>query len=748
MFEILNIATDIFDAVIASLRTVGGYFMALIYTAIRYFYEVFEYLARAQIINNDFVKGIYQRIGLVLGLFMTFKLVFSLIQALLDPSKLTDKNKGATAILKRTIISIILLGTVPYIFSEAYTIQNLIVGGNGSDNVLYKIIAQKPISDMESTGVVISSDLYFDFFKDDEAPKLNEGVEDFVSTCNNTQGYCDRFKQKDYENLKQYVRDDQISLFETIDYLSLKDESTGEYIIEFNYGLIGIIAGGFILYMVFMYCIQTAIRIAQLAYLQVIAPIPILSYISDPEGIFKKWVKQCTSTYLDLFLRLTVIYFSMTLVSMVIDEFNNPSGIVRSSMGLMSSTVQADSVGGFTLILVKFFIIIGLLLFAKKAPELIKDLFPTLEGTGKFSFGLGKKTLQETGKSIWNSPIGWGIKLGGKGLTAIDRKRYGLPKPRTKFQQELDKIMPGRAEYIKNKNQGIVDAKERNELYTEGAGIYKKYNGDLKDDQGKLKQGVFKHNEFKKTWQKVADAKKEKQKYADDFAQVQQMVTTGRISTDSEIYKTASKQLRAAESRLESAKKDHDNSRKVYTDDARQEDAFNYYKDMQESDPEKARVVDKELEEYNKEQEAKKKEAEERVKEEERKKKEAEAAALAEAERKRKEAEAAALAEAERKRKEAEAAAEAEAEAAIDALAALSEEKAEADRLFSEVGIDKMSDEQQEMAFDVYEKIRKAEERRDKAIGRMAETLNNPDTSDDEKIRAAEILEKLKKDNK
>lgn len=595
MFEILNIATDIFDAVIASLRTVGGYFMALIYTAIRYFYEVFEYLARAQIINNDFVKGIYQRIGLVLGLFMTFKLVFSLIQALLDPSKLTDKNKGATAILKRTIISIILLGTVPYIFSEAYTIQNLIVGGNGSDNVLYKIIAQKPISDMESTGVVISSDLYFDFFKDDEAPKLNEGVEDFVSTCNNTQGYCDRFKQKDYENLKQYVRDDQISLFETIDYLSLKDESTGEYIIEFNYGLIGIIAGGFILYMVFMYCIQTAIRIAQLAYLQVIAPIPILSYISDPEGIFKKWVKQCTSTYLDLFLRLTVIYFSMTLVSMVIDEFNNPSGIVRSSMGLMSSTVQADSVGGFTLILVKFFIIIGLLLFAKKAPELIKDLFPTLEGTGKFSFGLGKKTLQETGKSIWNSPIGWGIKLGGKGLTAIDRKRYDLPKSRNKFQQEMDKIMPGRAEYIKNKNQGMVDQKARNELYTEGGSIYRKYGGDIKDDKGTLKHGVFRHSAFEGTWQRVADAKKEKTEADNKFSQVQAMVNRGEITTKDEIYQSAAKMQRAAEGKLDAAKKDHESMRKIYTDDARTEDAFNYYKDMQDASEEKKLKVDKKI---------------------------------------------------------------------------------------------------------------------------------------------------------
>ena len=475
MINTLDSLINVSDAIIMALRTMSGHLMALIYTAIKYFYEVFEYLARAQIVNNDFVSDIYRRIGLVLGLFMTFKLVFSLIQSLMDPTKLTDKTKGTAAILKRAIISIILIGTVPYIFREAYTIQNLIVGTNGGDNVLYKLIAQKPISDTEETGTVISSDLYFDFFKDDEAPKLSEGVEDYISTCNGTQGYCDRFKQKDYENLKEYVRTGEISLFETVDYLALKDEATGDYVIEFDYGLIGIIAGGFILYMIFMYSIQIAIRTVQLAYLQVIAPIPIISYISDPEGTFKKWTKQCISTYLDLFLRLSIIYFSMTLVSMVIEEFNDPGGIINGNLGLLSKTVQADSIGGFTLILVKFFIIIGLLLFAKKAPDLIKDLFPALEGAGKFSFGLGKKALKET---VWNTPIGWGIKLAGKGLTEIDRRRYVLPKSRNKFQQELDKLLPGRAEYIKNRNQAIVDANRREEQLIEGKKLNKKYTSD------------------------------------------------------------------------------------------------------------------------------------------------------------------------------------------------------------------------------------------------------------------------------
>jgi len=103
-----------------------------------------------------------------------------------------------------------------------------------------------------------------------------------------------------------------------------------------------------------------------LAYLQIIAPVPILSYISDPDGSFKKWLKQCTTTFLDLFLRLAIIYFAVTMIGEVINQFSRAEGVIFDSTGLPANT--------FTALLVKIFIILGLLIFAKRVPELLKDL--------------------------------------------------------------------------------------------------------------------------------------------------------------------------------------------------------------------------------------------------------------------------------------------------------------------------------------------------------------------------------------
>ena len=751
MLSIVSVARDALRGLMLSLCDI-------IYRLIVFVYDVFYNLGTARLLTDKDIQPIFQRIGLIIGLFMVFRVTFAFIQYIINPEAMIDKQKGIGKIVAKVIISIVLLGSTQYLFNAAFTIQNKVLESQVLEKVILGGEYAETESGMRDFGSNLSATIFSSFYRINDDPYLSKP--EVYNLCENILG-------KNNDMLKENIRINSGSIVgsganiclnvkseynnydeQMEEIISSSKETKEEYIINFDGdGILTVLVGLVCLYTGFMFTFQIGVRLIQLAYLELIAPIPIMMYVT-PKGDeqLKKWVTQCTTTFLDFFLRVAIIYFAKFIIEIILN-----ADILGS--------IYAESNGIYN-VYITCVMIIATLLFVKKVPNLLKEIFPSLGGAAGFDYGLSfKKTFVEPLKSAYNSPLGWGLKLGKAGavagIGAIDRKIHNLPKPRNKFQQKLDKLMPGRAEYIKNKNQGIVDAKERNKLYTEGAGIYKKYNGDLKDDQGKLKQGVFKHNEFKKTWQKVADAKKEQQKYADDFAQVQQMVTTGRISTDSEIYKTASKQLRAAESRLESAKKDHDNSRKVYTDDARQEDAFNYYKDMQESDPEKARVVDKELEEYNKEQEAKRK-AKEEAEAKAKAKEEAEAKAKEEAEAKEKEEErrkvaavlAAEEAEREKKRKEAEAAAEAEAEAAIDELAALSEEKAEADRLFSEVGIDKMSDEQQKMAFDVYEMIRKAEERRDKAIGRMAETLSNPDTSDDEKIRAAEILEKLKKDNK
>lgn len=565
MIYTLGILSDIGDGIVQGLRTAGCYLAVGLYSLIEYFYQIFIYISTAQIISDGIVSKIYSKVGLILGMFMVFKLVFSLIQALIEPSQLTEK-KGVTTIIRRSIISVVLLGITPSLFKEAMSLQNIIIGGRTSDNVIYKLIVGESAVNINSMGRELASDLYFSFFTDNEDPKYDNGITDQIHDVDST--YSDRFKRDNYDTLKSGVTDGSISFTETVRYAELQD-SSGEYLIEYNIWL-SIIVGAIVVWMLFMYCVQAGIRVIQLAYLQIIAPIPVLSYISDPDGAFKKWYKQCFTTYIDLFIRLALIYFVISIINDVMNQFFSSASLASAIPGLAQAGVSP-----FTRTLVKVFIILGLLLFAKKVPDLLKDLFPNFgKNAAGFGFGLGLRKnlldpLKDVGKTVYNSPIGWGLK-GGKALgTYIDRKRHNLPKQRGKFGQAIDKWLPGHAEA--HKSRLAID--DRYNLEQEGRKIYEANGGELSTKD-------FSSSEFRNSWMKVQGAKKELKDAEAYLKYYQQKVDLGEITTEAPEYKAAIKRHKAASSKLEAVKQDHDNIRKIYSRDARKEDAFKYYEDL------------------------------------------------------------------------------------------------------------------------------------------------------------------------
>lgn len=379
MIYLLGFFSDISLAIEQAIRTLFGFIVGIIYNFIVVEYELFVMLSRAEFLDANFVQKIYDRVGMILGLFMMFKLIFSLIQHLIDPSKFNDGKNGFVSIIRRSIISIVLLGVVPTIFKYAFVVQNYIIGSNsGNNNVIYKLIMGDSIStNVNDFGSKLASNLYFSFYKEKTGYNLDGGVS---YDENATPVFVN------YDTLVKNIEGGD-SFLSTVDYLMLRQNSV--YVIDFNW-LFSAVVGGFVVWILIMYIIQVGVRVIQLAYLQLIAPIPILSYISDPEGTFSKWVKQCMSTYLDLFFRVAILYFIVYFSSTIMNSFGNPHSVIVESLGPDVSTAM--------LVWAEIFIIIGLLLFGKKAPELIKDLFPNLGmSSGKFDFGLNaKKVFNDT----------------------------------------------------------------------------------------------------------------------------------------------------------------------------------------------------------------------------------------------------------------------------------------------------------------------------------------------------------------
>ena len=373
----LSFFSDIGFSIKQALRTFSCKIATILYDWIIDLYNVFMYTARAEILSNEFIQKIYNKVGMILGIFMVFKLAFSLIQALVDPSKLTDGKNGFASIIKRSVIAIVLLGITPSLFRTAFQFQNLIAGAeNNTDNLIYKlIVGDAPSHSADSFGRIIASKLYFGFYKENEPYKLDNGIEiEYPDSGGST------VKVDNYENLVDNVTNGTKQFSDTIDYLSIT--SSGHYVIDWN-GLFAIGMAIAMIWILVTYCIQVATRVIQLAYLQLVAPVPILSYISDPEGAFKNWTKQCLTTYLDLFIRLAIIYFIITVSTQILEAWDDTESILYQS-----TTISPQDTS--TMFWVVIFLIIGLLMFGKRVPELLKDLFPNFGG-GAASLGFGLK---------------------------------------------------------------------------------------------------------------------------------------------------------------------------------------------------------------------------------------------------------------------------------------------------------------------------------------------------------------------
>lgn len=397
----LSFFSDIAFSIKQALRTFSCKIAAILYDWIIDLYNVFMYTARAEILSNEFIQKIYNKVGMILGIFMVFKLAFSLIQALVDPSKFTDGKNGFASIIKRSVIAIVLLGITPSLFRTAFQFQNLITGTkNNTDNLIYKlIVGDAPSHTADSFGRIIASKLYFGFYKENEPYKLDNGIEIVYPDSGGSVVAVDN-----YENLVNNVTDGIKQFSDTVDYLSIT--SSGQYVIDWN-GLFAIGMAIAMIWILVTYCIQVATRVIQLAYLQLVAPVPILSYISDPEGAFKNWTKQCLTTYLDLFIRLAIIYFIITVSTQILEAWDDTESILYQSTGLDS--IQDSS----TMFWVVIFLIIGLLMFGKRVPELLKDLFPNFGG-GAASLGFSPKLPKEvSGFAKGAATFGLGTVVGG-----------------------------------------------------------------------------------------------------------------------------------------------------------------------------------------------------------------------------------------------------------------------------------------------------------------------------------------------
>lgn len=412
------------DSIVDAFRTVMYVLCELIYSLMVFFFKVFQALGRAQILDETITKTLFGRISLIIGIFMTFRLTFAFIQYIINPDTLADKKKGAGNIIVKIVVAVVLLGSSNYIFQFAYKVQDKIISSAIIEKIIFGVA-----QDTEDFGQNLSAETFTVFYR------LNPDI-DIDSDPGGTAGRCIAYVQ---ENENQYgrnsskLRDDIINangnLGQTDIYKCLgerakiKNSNDTAWVIQFDGGgIMAVLIGCAVSYLIIMFTIQVGVRIIQLAYLQIIAPIPIMMYITTSgEDKLKKYFDQCITTFLDFFIRTAIIYFAIYAIDML-----NSGNVVENIFAVAKFGNNIFETG-----YIKIVMIIAILTFAKKVPNLLKEIFPSLGGAAGFDYGLNlKKTINDTiAPAIFGAGIG---AVGGLASNAI----HGYMNARKDFREK------------------------------------------------------------------------------------------------------------------------------------------------------------------------------------------------------------------------------------------------------------------------------------------------------------------------
>lgn len=312
---------------------------------------------------NNFYGEIQSRIYAVLAIFMLFKVTISMLTYLVNPDSITDKSNGIGKLSTRIIVSLVMLIAFPYAFQFLNRVQPHVL-----EALPRVILGTQPSSysdlgsQMENAGQNIAFQTYNGvFFNTNCADKEAQ-----IGVSNGNPCF-------QYENSVQGA----------VDHLNdPADGNNNSY--KYDYmPLIGFVVAIVMTLILLGYCVDIAVRVFKLIILQLIAPIPIISYV-DPkaskDGAFNKWIKMVVSVWADLFIKLGIIYFIMLVISELFT-----SGAIQN----LTTNLFGDSYfrGG----LVTLALIVGLLFFAKDAPKFICDAMGIKMGeNGKLFGGLGK----------------------------------------------------------------------------------------------------------------------------------------------------------------------------------------------------------------------------------------------------------------------------------------------------------------------------------------------------------------------
>lgn len=296
--------------------------------------------------NVNLVETVRDKIYVILGIFMLFKISASLIQYMVNPDMMSDKEKGASKLISRTITMLCMLIALPTIFSLLSRIQTEFLP------ILPKFLLNTPSSSIESTVSDTSSKMSLTLLKTFFHPYYDE-----------SNNYAALDGATEITSLSDFYNKVTVATGSTIPILG----TVGGYTYEYTF-ILSTIVGVIVLVLLCGIAFDIGIRFFKMLLLEMLAPIPIMSYVdpkSQKDGAFQHWLKELGKTFIDIFLKLGLVYLILFFIA----------ELEIDSLFVDYGAAEGANVSPTRLGLLKVFMIIALLMFAKQAPKFIKGIF-------------------------------------------------------------------------------------------------------------------------------------------------------------------------------------------------------------------------------------------------------------------------------------------------------------------------------------------------------------------------------------
>ena len=317
--------------------------------------------------NSEVLNAIYKRTYIVLAVFMAFKLSFSFFKYVVNPDAMVDKKQGVGKLLQNVIIMLAALITLPNLLFGSDNHQGLLVRAqNAFLPMLPRIILGINTGD-DAKGANAKSTT-IDTAADNMAAQIM--IAFFTPKRDELAKKCKNYKDSDIPEIESISQ--LTSLVNTscetnearTQILGITITTARYYYYSYTF-IASTICGIIILAILIGMLIDVAKRVFKMIILQVIAPIPIMSLI-DPDayqkGAFGAWMHQLINTYLEIFLKIGVLYIVIMLIQLITTKglFGKDQFPEFSEQPIRSAFLVVA-------------LIIGLFQFAKEAPKFIKD---------------------------------------------------------------------------------------------------------------------------------------------------------------------------------------------------------------------------------------------------------------------------------------------------------------------------------------------------------------------------------------